>query len=109
MTGPLYRSSQPDQPAFPSVGPAQLHRRAAPTQRPRSLRAAITLATTATHTPALHSQSPSATRVSNPLAEHTATCTRHHLAGDSYAMTELTRLVTPRLHHIVPTYRLPHD
>lgn len=43
------------------------------------------------------------------LAERVATCIRRHLAGDREAMADLARQVTPWLHHVVRSYRLPRD
>jgi RNA polymerase sigma factor (sigma-70 family) len=60
------------------------------------------MATTTTQASETHLQPP-------PLAERVADCLRRHLAGDRDAMADLTRQVTPWLHRVVRTFRLPRD
>jgi RNA polymerase sigma factor (sigma-70 family) len=45
-------------------------------------------------------------KTSSALADQVAACIRRHRGGDRAAMTDLTRLVTPWLHHVVRPYRL---
>ena len=43
----------------------------------------------------------------SPLAAQVSEAIRRHLAGDRSAMTDLTRIVLPWLHHVVRSQRLP--
>ena len=43
----------------------------------------------------------------SPLARQVSEAIRRHLAGDRTAMTDLTRIVLPWLHHVVRGHRLP--
>jgi RNA polymerase sigma factor (sigma-70 family) len=43
----------------------------------------------------------------SPLAREVSAAVRRHLAGDDTAMTDLTSLVLPWLHHVVRSHRLP--
>src|SRR3954447_14496 len=56
---------------------------------------------------ATRSQASVGPRTTQLLAERVAACIRRHLTGDREAMADLTRQVTPWLHHIVRSYRLP--
>jgi RNA polymerase sigma factor (sigma-70 family) len=49
--------------------------------------------------------SPAAER--SPLAQQVSDAIRRHLAGDRSAMTDLTRIVRPWLHHVIRSHRLP--
>ena len=43
----------------------------------------------------------------SPLALQVGDAIRRHLAGDRSAMTDLTRIVRPWLHHVIRSHRLP--
>jgi len=43
----------------------------------------------------------------SPLAAQVGEIIRRHLAGDRSAMTDLTRIILPWLHHVVRSQRLP--
>ena len=43
----------------------------------------------------------------SPLARQVGDAIRRHLAGDRSAMTDLTRIVRPWLHHVIRSHRLP--
>ena len=43
----------------------------------------------------------------SPLARQVSDAIRRHLAGDRSAMTDLTRIVRPWLHHVIRSHRLP--
>jgi len=67
------------------------------------------MTTTIACSAATHSQPQVGPRTTELLAERVGACIRRHLAGDREAMADLTRQVTPWLHHIVRGYRLPRD
>jgi RNA polymerase sigma factor (sigma-70 family) len=50
---------------------------------------------------------PAPRRAPSPLAAEVADCVRRHRDGDSAALTDLTRLVVPWLHHVARAHRLP--
>jgi RNA polymerase sigma factor (sigma-70 family) len=63
---------------------------------------------TVEHAPAPTPQSPTTPRRSpSPLAAQVADCIRRHRDGDRAALTDLTRLVVPWLHHVARAHRLP--
>jgi DNA-directed RNA polymerase specialized sigma24 family protein len=43
----------------------------------------------------------------SPLARQVGDAIRRHLAGDRSAMTDLTRIIRPWLHHVIRSHRLP--
>jgi RNA polymerase sigma factor (sigma-70 family) len=65
--------------------------------------------TTTAHAPTTHPSPAPGPEAAGTLTERVAACIRRHLAGDRQAMTDLTRQVTPWLHHVVRAYRLPRD